>query len=284
MKAQRGSVVCVDFQMDQLFAIEVANGSVSSWTTHHLPRGLFRRGDPVDSLAVGTLLRRTLDASNIKATRALFTVADDAVVTRLVSLPKVRGRDIPRIASFLAEKELRIPLHQASWSFDVLPAPAGTTDLLLVATWSDLIGRMREIAEVADLRLEVVEPRSLALSRALQRTSAIVLETAGSRVLVTVLLPKAPPLVAEYEIGDQTQMGAELVELIRRAERRCEELMGPGHQAVLLVGGDLDGRSALPESALRASLTLNGHRPLRPEHMPAGHYLAPLGLAMRGLA
>lgn len=284
MRVRRGPLVCVDFQMDQLFAIEVANDLVQGWTTHHLPKGLFRRGDPVDPLALGTLLRRALDASNIRARRAYFTVSDDAVVSRVISLPKVRGRDVARIARFLAEKELRIPFDEASWSFDVLEESPTTTDLLLVGTWSDLIGRMHAVAEAADLRLEVVEPRSLALARSLQRSSAIVLETAGDRVLMTVLLPKAPSLVAEYDIGDQQPMRDELAELIRRAERRCVELMGPQHQSTLLVAGDLDGRSALPLTAVRASSTLNGHRPVRPSHMPAGHYLAPLGLAMRGLA
>ena len=62
-----------------------------------------------------------------------------------------------------------------------------------------------------------------------------------------------------------------------------------GPTPVALLAGDLeagagwDRAELLPIDAYPVSSVLNGHAPLRPQSMPGGILLAPVGLAMRGL-
>jgi hypothetical protein len=127
-----------------------------------------------------------------------------------------------------------------------------------------------------------MEPRSLAVMRAVGRDKVFVLDAAERLARLTYVSRAETPFTDQVPIlGDGTWEAASL--MLRRALRGQQGATPP-----VLLAGELEAGANLPESAILgvsvhpASSLLNGHGPGRPTNMPGGALLAPLGLAMRG--
>jgi len=275
-------MVCVDLFMDRLAAIEVHKGELRRWVVAPIVSGTQTNGDPSDPARLASELRRALDRAGIQARRARFTLADQAAVIRYVRLPKMRARELAKAMAFVAERELPFPADRARVSWRVVADTGDGLEVCLGAAWQDVVARLQQVATLAGLKPEVVEPRSLCISRALDSEEATMLDMGPNSVHLTLLQRGRPPFseARQLEPSDLADgVGGSLGSLMQEAARRR-----PTTQSVppnLIVAGGLEmilDDLALP--ARRASHVLNGHRPLRPADFPAEHYIAALGLAM----
>jgi len=151
-----------------------------------------------------------------------------------------------------------------------------------VAAWRDIVDRVAEVALSAGLTPIVVEPRALAVARAIGLPRVTVLEAGGSQLHLTQVLPSQAAYV-ESSIcpSDPIEAEAAIERLLQRSSRR--QLGGNDLEpSPVVLAGDLeDAGLRLPVPASPLSTLLNGHPPHRPPAMDGGYYLASLGLAMR---
>lgn len=280
----RQPVVCVDFGRDRLSAIEVAEGTVTRWITRPLPEDALRNGDPILPGYVGEAVRQSMARAGMQARRVRIALPDEATVSRQVTLPAMPDRDLVKAMHFVAEQHIPFPIGRARWAWDVVKRDRATITIYLVATWRDLVDRYAELAGAAGLEPEVLEPRSLAVARALDQDQALVLDAGDSRLHVTLLVGGQPTFVDEAEVGAAVPDEREALDrLLQRAYRHQSQVAGtPGRLAPVLLAGELEYADLeLPVPGRPVSEVLNGQLPPAPQGFRPGGYLANLGLSMR---
>lgn len=280
----RQPLVCIDFGRDRLSAIQVTDGVVTSWTARPLADDALRNGSPGDVAAMGDALRQALTAAGITARRARLALPDEATVSRQLVLPPMRRRDLVRAMHYAAEKSIPFPIDRARWSWDVVEHTATRLTVYLVATWRDVVDQYAEVARTAGLEPEVLEPRSIALARALDQQHAVLLDAGARRLHVTLLVGGQPVFVDQTVSGTGAMERQEAVDrLLQRAYRRRSTATDTGgRMPPVLISGELDiSELRLPMEGRAAGEVLNGRLPTAPPDLQVSRYLANLGLSMR---
>jgi hypothetical protein len=185
---------------------------------------------------------------------------------------------------FVAEKHVPFPLERARWAWDVIDRSRDSTTVYLVAVWRDVVDRYAEVARAAQLEPEVLEPRAVAVARALDQEQALVLDAGARRLHATLLVTGQPSYVDEVVVGTVVHDVREALDrLLQRAYRHQSTAAGsPGRLAPVLLAGDLEyAELSLPVAGRPVSEVLNGHLPQAPKGFRPGGYLANLGLSLR---
>jgi Type IV pilus assembly protein PilM len=276
------SFVCLDFTLDRLAAVEVADGRVLRWMVEPLVAGSLRGGDPVDRDQLAGDLRSALQRAGIGAKKARIAISDDAAVVRVIEVPRIPNRHMAGAIRYLSEQETPFPQGRASLAWDVIERHQNTVRVYLAAAWRDVVQRLADVARAAGLEPQVMEPRSLAIIRAIGQDQAIVLDVGEMVARLTYASRTETPFTDQVPVLGDGEWGAANL-MLGRALR--------GHRGVpppVLLAGALEAGANTPEAALLsvsaspASSALNGHVPGRPAGLPGGALLAPLGLAIRG--
>ena len=277
-------VLCVDFGLDRLSVLEVTGGRISGWSVRDLPSHVVRNGDPVEPGQLARLLKEAITESGLSGVRARFTLPDEAAIFRLVELPAMPRRHIQRALGYMVDKDVPLPLESIRWDWDILARTDIGYRICLVAAWRDVIERIGRVAAEAGLQLEVVEPRSLAMARALDRDRVVVFDASSQRLQTLYLKRGAIPFVEQAPVGRDEETTARTLERLLRRGRSAEDEGAPDETFVL--GGHLeDVDLPLSVSAVPVSRVLIGQARQQPPGMPSGSLLANLGMAdqvMRG--
>ncbi|HLH71421.1 MAG TPA: pilus assembly protein PilM [Candidatus Dormibacteraeota bacterium] len=292
---ERRGLVCLDLGGGRLRAVEIAEGRVTAWASRELHPGLLREGGPGEVHRLAGWVRELMAEAGIGARRARLALLDEAAVSRTVSLPPMPPRDLVRAMRYAAERHLPFPLHRASWSWDVVERSPSGERVYLVAAWVDVVARYEQMARAAGLQAEVLEPRSVAVARALGQDEVVLLEGGPGHLHLTLILEGCPALVAEASVGPTDRQRREAVERLLQQAYRHQATAAtpgptlaapprpslPGRLAPLVVAGDLEAVELdLPVPAVRATELLEG-RLASPAGFPAGAYVAGIGLGLR---
>ena len=275
-------VICIDFVLDQLRVIEIRDGEIIRHFVRPLPAGSLRSGDPVDPQVIGIELQQAMRSVGMEGVDARLALPDEAAVGKIIELPRMPDRHLRKAVAYAVERELPFPAERAAWSWEVVARDETTIAVYLVGAWRDVVDRVIEVAGSAGLTPTVVEPRAIAVARALGMARVTLLEASGSQLHLTQVSPSQAPYVDVGMFPSARQDAVASIErLIQRSNRRQ---MGVHdlEPAPVVLAGDLEGVSlhlSVPDCPL--STVLNGHSPDRPTGMHAAHHLASLGLAMR---
>jgi Tfp pilus assembly PilM family ATPase len=281
----RHPLVCLDFGRDQLTAIEVVDGVLTRWASQPLAEDALRNGDPIVPAVVGEAVRYTLVRAGIQARHARLALPDEATVSRQLFLPLMPRRDLSRAMHYVAEKHIPFPIARARWSWDVVERSRDGVWVYLVATWRDVVERFSEVARFAGLVPQVLEPRSLAVARAVDQDHALLVDAGARRLYATLLVRGQPTFVDEVLLGpDLTDRREALDRLVQRAYRYQSTVGGAtGRLAPVLLAGELElSKVELPIRGTPIGELLNGQLPAAPRGFRPGGFLANLGLSMRG--
>jgi hypothetical protein len=280
---QRSGLVCLDFGRDELSAVEVVNGAVTKWFSQQLPNDVLRNGDPIEPAVLGQVVKQNLLLTGVQARVARMALPDEVAVSRLLTLPSMPQRDLARAMRYAAERHIPFPIERARWSWDVVERTAEGVSVYLVAAWLDVVERYAEVARAAGLEPQVLEPRSIAVARALNQERALLVDGGPRRLHLTLMVNGHPALVDGAAIGPGLNERREALDrLLQRAFRFQSATGGATRLAPVLFAGELETAGVqLPVAGGPVSKVLNGHLPIAPPGFRPGHFLANLGLAMR---
>jgi len=274
--------VCLDFGRDHLSALEVFDGAVTRWVAVPLAEEDLDNGSPGDPKALAAAVAAALRLGGMEAQTARIALPDEATVSRQLLLPAMPRRDLSRAMHFAAERHIPFPLDRARWAWDVVEQTPEQLTVYLVATWVDVVDRFAEVARAAALEPQVLEPRAVALARALGQDHALLLDAGPRRVHATLLVGGQPAFV-DTVIAGPTERREALDRLLQRAYRQqSAEASAGARLAPVLLAGDLElSELKMPVEGRMVGQVLNGQLPATPHGFPAGSYLANLGLSMR---
>lgn len=277
-------VVCLDLGRDRMAVVELADKAVVRWFSRPLPDGALLNGAPADPAQLGGVLRQSLALAGVEGRRARIALPDEAAVSRMIKLPSMPRRDLVRAMRYEAERHVPFPINRARWSWDVFRRGTDEIRVYLVAAWQDVVDVYAEMARAAGLEPEVLEPRAIAVARAIDRDEALLVDAGRRRLHLTLYLGGQPVLVDEIASGTDLRDRREaLSRLLQRAFRHQSDTSGGSARlAPVLLAGDLETSGIeLPVSGGAVTDMLNGHLPAAPRGFRAGGYLANLGLGMR---
>jgi hypothetical protein len=244
-----------------------------------------RNGDAVEPSALGELVKHSLAFAGMEARSARMALPDEAAVSRLLTLPPMPRRDLLRAVHYAAERHIPFPLDRARWSWDVVEHSPEAIKVYVVAAWRDVVDRYAEVARSAGLEPGVLEPRSIAVARAVNQEYAVLVDGGQRRLHLTLMVGGQPALVDGATVGPEPHDRREALDrLLQRAFRYQSGSGGPTRLAPVLFAGELETAGIqLPVAGGAVSEVLNGHLPAAPNGFPAGRFLANLGLAMRAV-
>lgn len=277
-------IVCLDFSRDHLSVVQVVDGTISVWGSRPLPRGMLVNGDPVDPAPLSDLVRQCLPSADNGAMRARMAIPDEATVSRHLVMPLMPLRELAQAMRFTAEQHIPFPIGRASCSWDVVATTPEGIRVYLVAAWRDVVDRYAAVARLAGLQPEVLEPRSVAVGRALDQDRALLVDLRADSLHLTLFVDGQPMLVDEQPLEATGRDPREAMDrLLHRAFRyQSTAPGGAARMAPVLLAGELEsGELELPVPGRPVTQVLNGHLPAAPPGFQAGRFLANLGLAMR---
>lgn len=271
--------VCLDLSPERVCGLEIVQGRAVRWFTRGLPPGTLPGGAPAEPGRLGAQLRAALDEAGVTAWRARVAITDAALLTRVVLLPAMPGRDLRRAAAFAVERAIPIPATEAAWAWSSRRAAGGQRALHVVAGWKDVVETLRQAIAAAGLGLEVLEPRSAALAALLPEEPTLLLERRGGRVYATALAPGLSPYTGDSPVPASEAGWPAVLEGLVMSSRR--HLGNSGRELNILAADDL--RLVLPQAlGARAISALLGPAGIAiPAGMEIDSYLGALGLAVR---
>ena len=133
---------------------------------------------------VAAALREMLGELRIKGGDVNYTVAEESVFTRFVTLPPVGEEKIERIVFFEAQQNVPFPIDEVIWDYQQVGGSADEqVQVILVAIKADLLDEINRAVEATGLRTSIVDLATMALYNAFRFNYP---ELAGCSLLVDI--------------------------------------------------------------------------------------------------
>ena len=112
-------------------------------------------------------MREMLDELQIKGGEVNYTVAEESVFTRFVTLPPIGAEKIERIVFFEAQQNVPFPIDEVVWDYQLVAGDAREqVEVILVAIKADLLNEINRAVEATGLRTAIVDLATMALYNA----------------------------------------------------------------------------------------------------------------------
>ncbi|MCL6438124.1 MAG: type IV pilus assembly protein PilM [Rubrobacteraceae bacterium] len=205
---------------------------------HRLAPGAIEAGEVADHDLLAAEVKNFWGAHSFKGRDVYLGVANQEMVVRVLSFPRMQPSDLRSAISFEAAEHVPMPLEEAVLDHVVLgadPADPDSDRVLLVAARREMISRYASAVRVAGLRPVGVDFKPLALSRttlprdaALQESAALLVDVGTEMSCVAVCEEDGPVLAGLVPLGSQ-DFAQEISRLASIPEDEAEEqLMNPG--------------------------------------------------------
>ena len=129
-------------------------------------------------------VREMLAELKIKGGPVNYTVAEESVFARFVTLPPIEGEKIERIISFEAQQNVPFPIDEVVWDYQLVGGGAGEQiQVILVAIKADLLDEINGAVEETGLRTSIVDLATMALYNAFRHNYR---DSSGCSLLVDI--------------------------------------------------------------------------------------------------
>jgi Tfp pilus assembly PilM family ATPase len=249
-----------------------------------LPSEAIEDGKILQPVAVQLFLTRMLKELHVDKPEIRLCLSDSACVSRFLDYPQMPMKDLEQSLRFEAGRELPVSPRNAYLGWQVLDAQAARRRVLLVAAWRDVVEGYLQSAQGLG-RVTVLEPRALALARAVGLPDSTVVEWADDRLQVTQVQDRLVHYTTSVAVRNGA--GSSSSQLLRILTGLMPTVGGrrPQLSSVVLLGklhGREDIEEAFREAAADEEVTSTNWELPEPFREFAGSaQMANVGLLMR---
>jgi Tfp pilus assembly PilM family ATPase len=177
-------ICAVDFTTDSINILVQRRPDRVEATDAALPSEAIEDGKILQPVAVQLFLTRMLKELEVDKPELRLCLSDSACVSRFLDYPQMPMKDLEQSLRFEAGRELPVSPRNAYLGWQVLDEQNSRRRVLLVAAWRDVVeGYLQSVQGLG--RVTVLEPRALALARAVGLPDSTVVEWADDRLQVT---------------------------------------------------------------------------------------------------
>lgn len=266
---------------------------VIDWINLPFNPELMKEGLISDPAGMAKVIRNALREKRIGERKVRAALPAFGVLSRLLTLPPGRdirpGEVIPREARRL----ISVPPEENYLFWQKLAGPEYEQRFLVLAVPRQPLHALLETLKLAGLRPTAIELSSLCLARAVNRSTAIILEAEPNLIGVVIVVDGIPVLMRSSPLSGETllpsasapRLAQELAQNLSFYNSAHRENPLPPDAPVYLCGS----LAVDPELARRVE-SIVAHPVRKPElilesppDFPAPHFMVNIGLAMRDL-
>ena len=177
-------ICAVDFTTNSINILVQRGPDRVEATDALLPSEAIEDGKILQPVAVQLFLTKMLQELGVDKPEIRLCLSDSACVSRFLDYPQMPMKDLEQSLRFEAGRELPVSPRNAYLGWQVLDDQAARQRVLLVAAWRDVVEGYLQSAQGLG-RVTVLEPRALALARAVGLPDSTVVEWADDRLQVT---------------------------------------------------------------------------------------------------
>ena len=280
-------IVTIDIDSQAIKLLLVEDNRVEMWASAPLEDGIFEDGNSVDPQALAAQVRRLKRSSGIPSGDVVASMSGLFSVARLLSFPAgSQPMTLERAREAIPGEGLRL-----IWQ-SIRMNGAGQ-DLLVIGANEERVNSEVGALRSAGLAPKVLELKSMALYRAVQKSQALIANVEASTIDIVLVIDGLPRVMRTITtVGDPSaeelanQLARAFVQTVEYYNSSHDEEVSPEEIPLILVGAKGD------DPSLRERVEERVDHPLEtfttgldcPPHLPAGQYAVNVGLAMRQLA
>lgn len=269
--------------------VESRRRAIVKWHSAIFNPALVRRGSVTDPSGLAQVIRKALDSAGIRAPEVLAAMDGVGSLSRVISVP--RSSSI-KVADFIRAEARRL------WSLapeDTLLSwdrvPGGGRDFFVLSMPREPLAAFADTMRAAGMKPRRLDIRPLALARAANRDSAIVVSVESSNVVIVVLSQGVPTLIQTHWLGE----GPALQQLLSPQQVSNFVAQAISYYADTHAGAPLSSTTPLllsgaaPDATLEQRLSSDTGHPIEsfvpifsvPPDFPVSQFAVNLGLLMK---
>ncbi len=283
--------VTLDFDGRILRVVETKGKNILNWDSAELTPDLMDQGSINDPQAVGEGLSLFLSERKISKRRVVTSVSGYRSVSRVLSLPKVKPKNLEETVRRKAKQEMPLPLDETYLSWQEVKNDNEHIDVYALAVPRPIIDSQVEALRVAGIKPKVMEYKPLALVRLIDRTDAIIVNLEQHSLGVIVVVDGVPEITRSVPLTGEEVDSEAKVERLSMELARTTQFYNDGHresplnpELPLFVTGSLFENPDLQEG-LSKTTSFTIERPTLPISLPQDfpmlRYSVNLGLALK---
>jgi len=170
--------VGIDFGTHSVKAVELAgintrNPRLLNLGSQLTPKGVINSEDKMDQERLASVLKKLYEASGIKNKTTVMALPEFSVFTRFLEFPGVKQEELKDVVYYEAKQYIPMPLSEVQLSYVPIGfnAERNAPKVLVVAAPRKIIDIYINIAVLAGLDLVAIETESVAMGRAMFRST-----------------------------------------------------------------------------------------------------------------
>ncbi len=170
--------VGIDFGTHSVKAVELRNILTSkpvleNFGSQPTPKGVINSDDVDDQRKLSDVLKKLYDSSNIKNKKVVMALPEFSVFTRFLEFPGFKPEEIEKAVTYEAKQYIPMPLDEVHMNYVIIGfnEEKNAPRVLLVAAPLKVIKIYQNVAENAGLEALAIETESVAMGRAMFRSS-----------------------------------------------------------------------------------------------------------------
>jgi len=285
-------VITLEITSTEIRLMETVGWRVIKWASCSLEPGMFEEGVISDPQALSAAIRQLMSSSGINGRNVTASVSSLYSLSRIVMVTTPPEEPVTRQAVLEAADEV-MPLSEDELyiSWQTIATTEGGQQVLILGVPRDVIDSEVQALRMAGVNPRILDLKTLALARVVNREQAIILNIGSTSYDVVVIVNSIPEVMRTTAWQADNLVAEDKAEVLAVALDLTVGFYNSHHPGFslslatpLFITGQTSGDLALMER-LRARIEYP-IEPLAPpleypEHLPVSQYAVNIGLALK---
>ena len=197
------TITTLNFEGNTVRILTGKGDQVLSWDSlsfpdKHMTQGLIHKPD-----AVSERLKQWLDEHE-GGRRVYTSVTDQRSVHRMLTLPAIDEKLLDETIQRKAKQEFALPIEDVDLSWEIVDHSSNQYRIYVLAVPKQIIDRQMETIQLANLKIQAMRSKSLALIKAANHPQALIINLEPYSMAVIIVVDGIPVIVrtVPLESGD----------------------------------------------------------------------------------
>ncbi|MCZ6788906.1 MAG: pilus assembly protein PilM [Chloroflexi bacterium] len=280
-------IVAVDVDSRSIRLLEINERRVERWASATLDPNTVRDGVVADPEALGAQIRNLVRSSGVRTGQVAASMSGLYSTSQILSLPPQTEREARRAVPGLARDA--IPLEDVRLEWQLMPPNETGQEVLIQAIPASLVDTHLAALHSAGINPQIMETKTVALTRAVNRSLAIIVNAEPTSMDVVVVVdgvPKIMRTVAQPRDLPPEELADQVTRIVEQTVNyyldNHTSLWVPGETPLFLLGSMADHPILVETVKSRLAFPIEPFDPPieYPPHLPTVQYAVAIGLAL----
>jgi type IV pilus assembly protein PilM len=282
------------FIRDDAINLLVMRGErVEKWATMPLEPGMVSQGLIIDETQLAEKIRELFGLQKLGMGKVIAGISGHDSVYRITTLPELPEAVLPEAVKREAKRVIPVPLEEVYLSYQTITTTPGKTIVFLAAFPRNIADTLYQTLQKAGLQPYMMDLAPLALCRAANQPSSIIVNDRADHLDIMVIVNRVPQLIRRLSLPSEAESLTERLSTVSEEIERTIAFYNSSHQdeplgatVPMFICGDLartpknwkalKGKSPHPVSAMPSPVE-------SPEGFDANEFMVNIGLGLKEL-